>query len=214
MKNKDIANIRKEYSLKQLNETDINSNPFVQFDIWLKEAIESRIPEPNAMVLATSSFEGKPSARVLLLKMFDERGFSFFTNYDSRKSRNILQNPFGALVFFWPDLERQIRIEGKISKVSDKESDLYFKTRPEGSKIGAWASPQSQVIPSRKYLENLNADFKEEFSRKPIKRPPNWGGYILVPSLFEFWQGRPDRLHDRIQYTLSNTHWKIERLAP
>jgi len=214
MKVKDIANIRKEYTQKQLSELDINSNPFSQFDIWMKETIESYIPEPNAMTLATSSFEGKPSARIILLKKYDESGFSFFTNYNSRKSKNIIQNPYGALVFFWPELERQIRIEGKISKVSDKESDLYFKTRPEGSKIGAWASPQSQVIPNRKYLENLNADFKEEFSKKPIKRPPNWGGYLLVPTLFEFWQGRPDRLHDRIQYTLTNSRWNIERLAP
>jgi pyridoxamine 5'-phosphate oxidase len=210
----DIAKLRKEYSLKTFSENNANKDPFIQFEFWLNEAIESQLPEPNAMTLATSTFEGKPSARVVLLKQFDNTGFSFFTNYESRKAKNLLQNPYAALVFFWPELERQVRIEGKVSKVSDKESDKYFRTRPEKSKIGAWASPQSSVIPSRKYLENLMSDFEEDFHSKTISRPSNWGGYILKPTLIEFWQGRPNRLHDRIQYLLTNEKWIIERLAP
>lgn len=210
----DLNALRHEYSLKSLNESEVKQSPIEQFDRWLNEAINSGILEPNAMTLATSTFDGKPSARVVLLKHYDEKGLSFFTNYESRKAKNIIQNPYGALVFFWPELERQVRIEGKIQKATDAESDRYFKTRPEASKIGAWASPQSSVIPNRKYLERLMADFEEEFKGKPIMRPPNWGGYTLVPTLFEFWQGRPNRLHDRIQYTLVNNQWKIERLAP
>lgn len=210
----DIAKLRREYSLKLLNESDVSTNPIAQFEFWLNEAIDSQLPEPNAMTLATSTFEGKPSARVVLLKQFNAEGFSFFTNYDSRKGKNLLQNPYAALVFFWPELERQVRIEGKVSKVSDSESDKYFRTRPEKSKIGAWASPQSRVIPSRRYLENLMSDFDEEFQHKSIVRPKNWGGYILKPTLFEFWQGRANRLHDRIQYTFINEKWVIERLAP
>lgn len=214
MKGNDIASLRKEYTQKQLWEKDVQTNPVKQFEIWLNEAISANIPEPNATILATSSFDGKPSARVILLKKYDETGFSFFTNYDSRKARQLLQNPFGAMVFFWSELERQVRIEGEITKVSERESDLYFHNRPQGSKIGAWASPQSKVIPSRRYLESLKTDFQEEFGHREIKRPSNWGGYTLDPVLFEFWQGRPDRLHDRIQYTMVNGNWKIERLAP
>lgn len=214
MSPKDLNALRHEYSLKSLSENDVKPTPIEQFDLWLSQAIESGVPEPNAMTLATSTFDGKPSARVVLLKHYDDKGMSFFTNYESRKAKNILQNPYGALVFYWPELERQVRIEGKIHKATDAESDRYFKTRPEASKIGAWASPQSSVIPNRKYLERLMADFEEEFKGKTVKRPPNWGGYTLVPTLFEFWQGRPNRLHDRIQYTLINNQWKIERLAP
>lgn len=210
----DIAKLRREYSLKSLNESEVSANPIAQFEFWLNEAIDSQLPEPNAMTLATSTFEGKPSARVVLLKQFNAEGFSFFTNYDSRKGKNLLQNPYAALVFFWPELERQVRIEGKVARVSDSESDKYFRTRPEKSKIGAWASPQSSVIPSRRYLENLMSDFDEEFHNKSIARPKNWGGYILKPTLFEFWQGRPNRLHDRIQYLFINEKWVIERLAP
>ncbi len=210
----DIAKLRREYSLKSLNESEVSADPIAQFEFWLNEAIDSQLQEPNAMTLATSTFEGKPSARVVLLKQFDAEGFSFFTNYDSRKGKNLLQNPYAALVFFWPELERQVRIEGKVAKTSDSESDKYFRTRPEKSKIGAWASPQSSVIPSRRYLENLMSDFDEEFHNKSITRPKNWGGYILKPTLFEFWQGRPNRLHDRIQYSFINEKWVIERLAP
>jgi len=214
MSQKDMNQLRHEYSLRTLNENEVKTSPIEQFDQWLSEAIDSGVLEPNATTLATSTFDGRPSARIVLLKHYDEKGLSFFTNYESRKAKNILQNPYGALVFFWPELERQVRIEGKIQKTSEVESDRYFRTRPDGSKIGAWASPQSSVIPNRKYLERLLADFEEEFKGKPIKRPPNWGGYILIPTLFEFWQGRPNRLHDRIQYSLINNQWEIERLAP
>ncbi len=214
MNEQELNDLRREYSLKSLNESEVKASPFDQFDIWMREAVNSMIPDPNAMTLATSTFEGKPSARIVLLKKYSDKGFAFFTNYESRKAKNIIQNPYGALVFYWPELERQVRVEGKIRRTSDDESDQYFKTRPEGSKIGAWASPQSSVIPNRKYLERLMADFEEELKGRTIKRPPNWGGYILVPNLFEFWQGRPNRLHDRIQYSLINKQWKIERLAP
>jgi pyridoxamine 5'-phosphate oxidase len=209
-----IANIRKEYTMNVFDEASVLPDPILQFEEWLQDAIKAKIPEPNAMTLATSSFDGKPSARVLLLKAIGEQGFSFFTNYESRKAKNLLQNPYGALVFYWAELERQVRIEGKIVRATEKESDIYFRTRPEGSKIGAWASPQSHVIPSRRYLEDLMEDFKEEFNGKTIKRPPNWGGYNLEPTLIEFWQGRKNRLHDRIQYRFENGVWVIERLAP
>jgi pyridoxamine-phosphate oxidase len=211
---KSIAGIRKDYMLAELLEAEVNPDPLFQFEQWLSEAVTANVPEPNAMTLATATFEGKPSARMLLLKAVGKDGFAFFTNYESRKSKQIIQNPFGALVFFWPELERQVRIEGHIVRMSSKESDRYFKTRPVGSKIGAWASPQSQVIPNRRYLENLKSDFQEEFSSREIVRPENWGGYLLEPILFEFWQGRPDRLHDRIQYRLENGEWTLERLAP
>lgn len=210
----DIAKLRKEYSLKSLNESAVNSDPFKQFEFWLNESIEAHVPEPNAMTLATSTFEGKPSARMVLLKQVDDQGFAFFTNYESRKAKNLLQNPYAALVFYWTELERQVRIEGRVSKTLPQVSNRYFRARPEGSKIGAWASPQSSVIPGRKYLERLKSDFEEEFKSKTIVRPENWGGYILKPTLFEFWQGRPDRLHDRIQYSYINEKWIIERLAP
>ena len=209
-----ISEIRNEYTLRQLNELDIGSDPFLFFDEWLTEAIQSECNEPTAMTLATSTFDGKPSARIVLLKETGNQGFTFYTNYDSRKGSQILQNPYGALLFFWPELQREIRIEGAIKKTNEEKSDKYFKSRPTKSQISAWASPQSKIIPSRKYLESLKSDFQEEFSRKIIARPPNWGGYVLIPSLFEFWQGRPNRLHDRIQYTLQNNEWIIERLAP
>ncbi|MHC1704368.1 MAG: pyridoxamine 5'-phosphate oxidase [Tenuifilaceae bacterium] len=211
---KDISSIRKEYSLKKLDESEVNYNPFIQFGLWFDEILNSAIPEPNAMILSTATLDGKPSSRVVLLKQFNKNGFSFFTNYNSRKGTQIEQNPYGALVFFWPELERQVRIEGKISKASEAESDEYFTTRPAGSKLGAWASPQSQVVPNRKFVESLKVDFQNQFEGKSIPRPANWGGYRLSPTLFEFWQGRPNRLHDRIQYTLKDNLWVIERLAP
>ena len=214
MKSQKISEIRNDYTLQQLTELDVGSNPFIFFDEWLKEAIESECNEPTAMTLATSTFDGKPSARIVLLKGADDQGFTFYTNYDSRKGTQILQNPYGAILFFWPELEREVRIEGAIKKVDEEQSDKYFKSRPAKSQVSAWASPQSKVIPNRKYLESLKSDFQEEFSKRTITRPPNWGGYVLVPSLFEFWQGRANRLHDRIQCTLQNEEWIIERLAP
>jgi pyridoxamine 5'-phosphate oxidase len=214
MKKQSISDIRREYTLRSLNEAELEKNPIVLFEQWLAEAIDAQCNEPTAMTLATSTFDGKPTARVVLLKELSEDGFTFFTNYESKKGRQILQNPYGALVFYWSELERQVRVEGVLKKTSEKQSDRYFSTRPEKSKIGAWASPQSQVIPSRKYLESLKSDFQEEFSGKPISRPPNWGGYTLIPSVFEFWQGRPNRLHDRIQFSFLNDNWEKERLAP
>lgn len=208
-----ISEIRDEYTLKKLTESDVGTDPHAFFNKWLTEAIQLQCNEPTAMTLATSTFDGKPSARIVLLKEVDT-GFTFYTNYDSRKGLEILQNPYGALLFFWPELQREVRIEGAIKKENEEQSDEYFRNRPTKSKISAWASPQSKVIPSRKYLESLNSDFREEFSGKTIPRPPNWGGYALIPSLFEFWQGRSNRLHDRIQYTLHNDEWIIERLAP
>ncbi len=214
MKNRDLSQIRTDYNLSQLSKSSVLENPIDQFRVWMNEAIESECDEPNAMTLATSTFDGKPSARVVLLKEISPNGFTFFTNYDSYKGKQILQNPYGALVMFWPELQRQVRVEGMIKRTTEAESDAYFSSRPGKSKIGAWASPQSQVIKNRKYLESLTSDFREEFSKKTISRPPNWGGYILEPTSIEFWQGRPNRLHDRLLYTLSNEQWVIERLAP
>jgi len=210
----DLTSIRRNYALKQLDENEVDKNPFAQFEKWFDEALNAKIIDPNAMILSTSTTEGKPSSRVVLLKQLDSNGFSFFTNYQSHKGIQLELNPYAALVFFWPELERQIRIEGIVSKVSKKDSDDYFNSRPEGSKIGAWSSPQSKTIPNRKYLEKLKVDFEKQFSSKTISRPPHWGGFRLDPNLFEFWQGRPDRLHDRIQYSIVNNEWIIERLAP
>jgi pyridoxamine 5'-phosphate oxidase len=214
MSRQKISQIRKDYNLRQLGKAEVDSNPLTLFNQWILQAVEANCNEPNAMTLATSSFDGKPSARVVLLKEVTEQGFTFFTNYESKKGRQIMQNPYGALVFFWPEMERQVRVEGIIRKSSENQSDSYFNTRPEKSKIGAWASPQSQVIPSRKYLDSLKNDFQEEFQGKIISRPPNWGGYILSPNIIEFWQGRANRLHDRLQYSLINNEWIIDRLAP
>lgn len=209
-----IAELRKEYSLKTLTESEVLSNPMEQFELWLNEAIKVESAEPNAMALATCTFDGMPSVRFVLLKSIAEGGLVFFTNYESNKAKQILKNPNAATVFYWTELERQVRFEGVISKITTKQSDDYFESRPEKSKLGAWASPQSQVIPSRKYLENLMLDFMEEFSDKAVVRPDNWGGYILKPVSIEFWQGRENRMHDRILYTEENGKWKIQRLAP
>lgn len=214
MKKRDLSQIRTDYNLSQLSKSSVLPNPIDQFKVWLNDAIDAECNEVNAMTLATSTFDGKPSARVVLLKEVGQQGFTFFTNYESNKGKQILQNPYAALVMFWPELQRQVRIEGMIKKTSEAESDEYFNSRPGKSKIGAWASPQSQVIRNRKYLESLTSDFREEFSKKTILRPPNWGGYIVEPAILEFWQGRPNRLHDRLQYTLTNEEWVIERLAP
>jgi pyridoxamine 5'-phosphate oxidase len=210
----DYRDIRKEYNLSRLDMDSLDNNPLVQFKYWLNEALRSGVPEPTAMVLATASADGKPSSRVVLLKSLDDDGFTFFTNYGSRKGIQITANPFGSLLFFWPHLERQVRIEGKIFKTHPHESDEYFRTRPDGSKIGSWASPQSKRIPSREYLESLHQDYLEMFRSKSPERPENWGGYKLMPQLVEFWQGRENRLHDRFEYTRNGSIWEIHRLAP
>ncbi len=209
-----IADIRRDYKLQSLNETDVATNPIDQFTSWWDEAIASNIDEVNAMILATATPSGKPSARIVLLKGYNENGFTFFTNYNSHKGKEIEANPYASLVFFWKELERQIRIEGFIEKTSAAESDAYFNSRPIGSKIGAWSSPQSSVISNRRILEENEQTYKATFGNN-VTRPPHWGGYILKPNLIEFWQGRSSRLHDRLQYTLQhNGSWLIERLAP
>jgi len=210
-----IADIRKDYSKKMLQETDVNANAIEQFKIWWGEALESDIDEVNAMTLATATAQGKPSARIVLLKGFDENGFIFFTNYHSHKAIQMEENPFVSLVFFWKELERQVRIEGTIRKIPADDSDVYFHSRPVESRVGAWASPQSKVIASRKVIEENVIELQKSFAGKEIDRPPHWGGYIVNPLLIEFWQGRSSRLHDRLQYTLTEEgQWMIERLAP
>lgn len=210
-----IADIRKDYRLRSLLEKDVEANAIRQFDKWWQEAIHSEIDEVNAMTLATASADGIPAARIVLLKGYDERGFVFFTNYESFKGLHLAENPRACLVFFWKELERQVRITGLVERVSAEESDIYFNSRPEGSRIGAWASPQSQVIESREWLEEREKTLAKDFTGKPLSRPAHWGGYRVKPINIEFWQGRPSRLHDRLQYTLQGENsWKIERLAP
>ena len=210
-----IASIRKEYRLNSLSEEKVGRDPFDQFGQWWNEALASEIDEVNAMTLATASNDGIPSARVVLLKGFDEKGFVFFSNYNSYMGRQLEENPRACLVFFWKELERQVRITGLVEKVSSGESDEYFKSRPEGSRLGAWASPQSEVIPDRHWLVENEKKFREKFDGSEIQRPRHWGGYRVKPISFEFWQGRHNRMHDRIQFSLEeNGTWKIERLAP
>lgn len=210
-----IADIRKDYRQHSFGEADAQEDAMEQFKIWWEEAVRSEIEEVNAMTLATASSDGVPAARIVLLKGFDARGFSFFTNYESFKGLHLQENPRACLVFFWKELERQIRIMGVVEKLPWAESDAYFQSRPEGSRIGAWVSPQSQVIPSRDWLEHREQELTAGFSGKTIDRPAHWGGYLVRPVTLEFWQGRPSRLHDRIQYTLKeNGGWQKERLAP
>lgn len=210
-----IAQLRKSYERAELSEDASHQDPLQQFDRWLKEAIQSEIPEPNAMTLATVDHHMRPSTRVVLIKGYDERGIVWYTNYDSRKGQQLAGNPYAALQFHWVELERVVRIEGRVEKVSEEESDAYYKSRPLDSRIGAWASPQSQVIPGRGLLVANAAKFGAQFMLSP-PRPPHWGGYRLVPDRWEFWQGRKSRLHDRLRYTLeeSTGAWERHRLAP
>lgn len=212
--NSSIADIRKDYRLRSLSEADVQADPIAQFRVWWDEAVSSAVGEVNAMTLATVSAESRPSARIVLLKGFDENGFMFFTNYQSRKGKEIDANPHAALVFFWQELERQVRIEGGIEKVSEAESDTYYHSRPQGSQIGAWASPQSEVIAGRETIESNYASLEQKFGAGEVPRPGFWGGYIVRPSMIEFWQGRSSRLHDRIRYDLADGDWRITRLAP
>ena len=209
-----ISHLRKDYSLKALSETDVKSNPLEQFDTWWNEAIQSQIDEVNAMTLATATAEGVPSARIVLLKEYNDKGFVFFTNYESAKGQELAENPRASLLFFWKELERQVRITGLVEKITEQESDAYFYSRPLGSRIGAIASAQSSVIANRNILEE-KVKLLETKGEAEIKRPAHWGGYRVKPVIIEFWQGRPSRLHDRIQYTLEeNGAWKVERLSP
>jgi pyridoxamine 5'-phosphate oxidase len=210
-----IADIRKEYKLQTLSEKDILKDPIAQFNKWWQEALHAGIDEPNAMTLATATADGAPDARIVLLKGVDGNGFTFFTNYNSAKGRELLENPRATLVFFWAALERQVRIDGQVSMTTAKVSDDYFISRPEDSRIGAWASPQSDVIESREWLEKNEEKYREENIAKPLLRPPHWGGYVVKPMRMEFWQGRPSRLHDRILFTREDdASWRLERLAP
>ena len=209
-----LADLRKNYSLGSLDIADADPNPFRQFDVWFKQAIDAQLPEPNTMTLATVDPRGRPSARIVLIKGVDERGFVFFTNYESRKGLELAQNPHASLLFYWIELERQVRVEGTVVKTSAAESDTYFASRPVGSRIGAWASEQSKVIESRAALEAREREFIAQYGDNP-PRPPHWGGYRLIPDAIEFWQGRPSRLHDRLLYTRSgNADWTIARLSP
>ena len=208
-----IADLRKSYERAELNETASAADPLVQFEQWLHEAIRAELPEPNAMTLATVGSDLRPSTRVVLIKGVDARGLVWFTNYDSRKGRELAGNPFAALQFHWVELERVVRIEGRVEKISEAESDTYYHSRPLDSRIGAWASPQSQVIADRGVLVTNAARYAAQFMLQP-PRPPHWGGYRLVPQMWEFWQGRPSRLHDRLRYSPQGQAWVRERLAP
>ncbi|MCS6865473.1 MAG: pyridoxamine 5'-phosphate oxidase [Gemmataceae bacterium] len=209
-----IADLRKEYSLAGLSEADAGDDPFALFHRWFSQAVAAELTDPNAMILATCTPQGRPSARAVLLKALDERGFTFFTNYESRKGHEMAANPHVALVFLWHQLERQVRVEGVVEKVSASESDEYYAKRPLGSRLGAWASPQSAVIPNREFLEKAHAELLARYPDGNPPRPPHWGGYRVIPEVIEFWQGRPSRLHDRIRFTRTPTGWKRERLAP
>lgn len=210
-----LENLRQDYKRKSLGESDLSADPFTQFENWFNEAVSAGLYEPNAMNLATADVTGRPSARIVLLKGFDTSGFKFYSNYSSHKGSQLSANPYAALTFFWPELERQVRIEGKVEKTTAEESDAYFNKRPTGSQIGAIVSPQSSIIPDRNYLEERWKLYAEQAVNQVMQRPENWGGYKVVPSLVEFWQGRPGRLHDRLAYTLENQDgWKIARLAP
>lgn len=209
-----LADIRKEYTRQVLEKEHAAKDPMQQFRKWFDEAVNSNLPDANAMNLATASVSGRPSSRIVLLKGLTSQGFLFFTNYNSRKGRELEQNPYAALNFFWPELERQVRIEGPVEKVSGQISDQYFNSRPLGSRIGAWASPQSQVIADRFVLKDQAESVEKQYG-EDIPRPPHWGGYCLTPDAIEFWQGRASRLHDRLRYSRqTNNEWLLERLAP
>ena len=209
-----VANLRRDYSQKSLNENEVATDPLQQFETWWQEAIASGIEEPNAMTLATASADGIPSARIVLLKGFDNNGFQFYTNYESYKGRQLAENPKACLVFFWKELERQVRITGLVAKLNDVTNDVYFSSRPIGSRIGAVVSPQSRIVESREWLDSKYNELLNANKDGEIKRPAQWGGYTVKPVIIEFWQGRPSRMHDRIQYSLEENGWKIERLAP
>jgi pyridoxamine 5'-phosphate oxidase len=197
-----------------LSEEDVNPDPFKQFSVWLEDALAAKLPQPLGMALATATRDGKPSVRMVLLRGVSEKGFCFFTNYESRKARELQTNPRAALVLYWAELDRQVRVEGTIDRLSAEESDAYFQTRPRGSQLGAWASPQSQVIPNRELMERNLQELTAKYAAGPVPRPPHWGGFRLVPEAIEFWAGGDNRLHDRLRYVRHGQKWKVERLAP
>jgi pyridoxamine 5'-phosphate oxidase len=210
----DASRLRKEYTSAGLVEDDIDPDPIHQFHKWFEKVIEADLHEPNAMILSTASSEGNPSARVVLLKGYDERGFVFYTNYEGRKAREIEANPLCALLFYWGELERQVRVEGRASRIPEEESDAYFMSRPRGSRLAAWASEQSRPVESRSILEERVRTLEAEYEGREVPRPPFWGGYRVEPEVIEFWQGRENRLHDRLVYRRSGEAWKMERLQP
>jgi len=211
----DLADLRKDYMRDGIDEAEMDTDPIRQFQVWFDAAVAANHPEPNAMTVATATPDGAPSARMTLLKGLDARGFVFFTNYESRKGAELAANPRAALIFFWVLLERQVRVEGRVERVSAEESDTYFHSRPLGSQLGAWASAQSQPIASREELEQRYRELEQTYASGEIPRPPHWGGFRVVPQVIEFWQGRPSRLHDRLRYTRApDGDWRIERLAP
>ena len=210
-----IADLRQNYTQAGLSEEDLNADPIEQFNLWFRAALDADMLEPNAMTLATATPDGKPTARIVLLKGVDKRGFVFYTNYKSQKGQQLIANPYAALVFLWDKLERQIRIEGKVVKLDRAESIEYFHSRPKASQLGAWASNQSSVIPSRDVLEERLADLKTQYQDKTVPIPEHWGGFRVIPNRIEFWQGRPSRLHDRLIYDLQDDgSWQVERLSP
>lgn len=209
-----LHQMRQEYAAGSLNEKGMASDPIQEFEEWMDAAISAGLSEPNAMTIASATPDGKPSARVVLLKEFNHEGFVFFTNYNSRKGKELKSNPFTAILFDWHDIERQVRIEGRVEKLSEEDSDEYFNSRPESAKIGAWASPQSRVVKDRDELEKLQEEIEDQFDELPVHRPVHWGGYLVRPTCIEFWQGRPNRMHDRIVYYKTEEGWTMHRLAP
>lgn len=209
-----ISDLRKEYTLNGLDTADVLADPIAQFRLWFNAALQANVPEPNAMYVSTVTEEGRPDGRIVLLKDILDTGFVFYTNYESRKGKELTSHPFAAITFFYQELERQVRIEGRVEKVSPEQSDDYFNSRPRGSQLGAWVSNQSSVIENRDVLATRQRELEARFADQPVPRPPHWGGYQVIPDLIEFWQGRPSRLHDRIRYRKENDNWIIERLAP
>jgi pyridoxamine 5'-phosphate oxidase len=215
MTKNNVSKMRKEYTRAELDESTVHPDPFVQFRAWFDAALKADFEEPNAMTLSTVASSGKPSSRMVLLKSYDEQGFVFFTNYNSQKGQELAQNPRAALLFWWDKMDRQIQVEGEVEKISEQESSEYFNSRPRGSQLGAWVSNQSAVIAGREVLVNRIEQLSKEYEGREIPRPPYWGGYRVKPLVFEFWQGRPNRLHDRLQYRkLADGSWIIERLSP
>jgi pyridoxamine 5'-phosphate oxidase len=209
-----ISDLRQDYRQAALLETEANSNPIAQFQSWFDAAVAAELPEPNAMTIATATPDGMPSARVVLLKDVDDRGFVFFTNYNSHKGQELMANPQAAIVFLWKELERQVRIQGRVEKIAPAESDAYFYSRPPGSRLGAWASNQSEVVASREVLDQQLADLEAKYANQEIPRPEHWGGFRVMPTMIEFWQGRSSRLHDRLRYRRIGEAWVIDRLSP